>query len=87
MPTQLRVLIRFPLYDQLDDDTINQYRRNIPFFDSINPFNPSASPAPFRVNSPFDFVGSGRGITTADTIRVHMPFDEVSVAGSLGRVK
>ena len=52
---------RFPLYDQLDDDTINQYRRNIAFFDFNNPFNPSASPAPFRVNSPFDFVGSGAG--------------------------
>jgi hypothetical protein len=24
---------QFPLYDQLDDDTINQYRRNIPYWD------------------------------------------------------
>jgi lipopolysaccharide export system protein LptA len=24
---------QFPLYDQIDDDTINQYRRNIPFWD------------------------------------------------------
>ena len=24
---------QFPLYDQIDDDTINQYRRNIPYWD------------------------------------------------------
>ena len=37
---------QFPLYDQLDDDTINQYRRNIAFFDFQNN-NTAASPAPF----------------------------------------
>jgi len=26
-------ITQFPLYDQLDDDTINQYRRNIPYWD------------------------------------------------------
>ena len=44
---------QFPLYDQLDDDTINQYRRNIPFFDYGQPFNTRASPTPFRTPVPF----------------------------------
>ena len=47
---------QFPLYDQLDDDTINQYRRNIPFFDYGQPFNTGGtgvSPAPFRTPVPF----------------------------------
>jgi hypothetical protein len=26
-------ITQFPLYDQIDDDTINQYRRNIPYWD------------------------------------------------------
>ncbi len=51
---------QFPLYDQLDDDTINQYRRNIAFFDFGNN-NPNISPTAFYAPSPFDFVSSGRG--------------------------
>ena len=51
---------QFPLYDQLDDDTINQYRRNIAFFDFGNN-NPNVSPTAFYAPSPFDFVSSGRG--------------------------
>ena len=78
---------RFPLYDQLDDDTINQYRRNIAFFDFNNPFNPSASPAPFRVNSPFDFVGSGAGYNNGRYDPRTYAIRRESVAGSLGRVK
>ena len=35
---------QFPLYDQLDDDTINQYRRNIAFFDFQNTPPPGVSP-------------------------------------------
>jgi len=30
---------QFPLYDQIDDDAINQYRRNIPYWDYGVPFN------------------------------------------------
>ena len=48
---------QFPLYDQLDDDTINQYRRNIPFFDYGQPFNTGVSPAPFRTAVPFGIDG------------------------------
>ena len=52
---------QFPLYDQLDDDTINQYRRNIAFFDFQNTPPPGVSPNPYYAVSPFDFAGSGRG--------------------------
>ena len=52
---------QFPLYDQLDDDTINQYRRNIAFFDFNNPQSPLPSPNAYYAPSPFDFAGSGRG--------------------------
>jgi len=41
---------QFPLYDQIDDDAINQYRRNIPYFDfGAVPFQGSFVPlqAPF----------------------------------------
>ncbi len=52
---------QFPLYDQLDDDTINQYRRNIAFFDFNNTQSPLPSPNAYYAPSPFDFAGSGRG--------------------------
>ena len=41
---------QFPLYDQIDDDAINQYRRNIPYWDfGAAPFQGSVVPlqAPF----------------------------------------
>lgn len=44
---------QFPLYDQIDDDTINQYRRNIPFFDFNAPQNPG-DPL-YRLPPPFIF--------------------------------
>ena len=78
---------QFPLYDQLDDDTINQYRRNIAFFDFNNPSSTNASPAFFTPHHRLISSVRVRAITTADTIQEHMQFDEGSVAGSLGRVK
>ena len=37
---------QFPLYDQIDDDTINQYRRNIPYWDyGAAPGSPQPLPA------------------------------------------
>ncbi len=33
---------RFPLWDQIDDDAINQYRRNIPYWDFGAPFGSGA---------------------------------------------
>jgi lipopolysaccharide export system protein LptA len=44
---------QFPLYDQIDDDTINQYRRNIPFFDFGAPQNPGDPQ--YRLPAPFIF--------------------------------
>lgn len=41
---------QFPLYDQIDDDTINQYRRNIPYWDFGGP------PAIFGPDNKFDPV-------------------------------
>ncbi len=39
---------QFPLYDQIDDDTINQYRRNIPYWDyGAIPGQATPLPAPF----------------------------------------
>jgi len=39
---------QFPLYDQIDDDTINQYRRNIPYWDyGAVPGQPTPLQAPF----------------------------------------
>lgn len=45
---------QFPLYDQIDDDTINQYRRNIPFFDYNAPQNLAGNPQ-YRLAPPFIF--------------------------------
>ena len=45
---------QFPLYDQIDDDTINQYRRNIPFFDYGAPQNLAGVPQ-YRLAPPFIF--------------------------------
>ncbi|NDC54914.1 MAG: organic solvent tolerance protein OstA, partial [Planctomycetia bacterium] len=46
---------QFPLYDQIDDDTINQYRRNIPYWDY------GAIPGqPIPLGSPFIFGPSGK---------------------------
>ena len=39
---------QFPLYDQIDDDAINQYRRNIPYWDyGAIPGQPTPLAAPF----------------------------------------
>jgi hypothetical protein len=39
---------QFPLYDQIDDDAINQYRRNIPYWDyGAIPGQPTPLTAPF----------------------------------------
>ncbi len=39
---------QFPLYDQIDDDAINQYRRNIPYWDyGAVPGQPTPLAAPF----------------------------------------
>ncbi len=39
---------QFPLYDQIDDDAINQYRRNIPYWDyGAIPGQPTPLQAPF----------------------------------------
>ena len=46
---------QFPLYDQIDDDTINQYRRNIPYWDF------GAVPGqPIPLGSPFIFGPQGK---------------------------
>ena len=46
---------QFPLYDQIDDDTINQYRRNIPYWDY------GAVPGqPTPLGSPFIFGPQGK---------------------------
>ena len=46
---------QFPLYDQIDDDTINQYRRNIPYWDY------GAIPGqPIPLGSPFIFGPDGK---------------------------
>jgi hypothetical protein len=46
---------QFPLYDQIDDDTINQYRRNIPYWDY------GAIPGqPTPLGSPFIFGPQGK---------------------------
>ena len=49
---------QFPLYDQIDDDTINQYRRNIPYWDfGAVPGVPTSStyvPNPFGPQGKFD---------------------------------
>ena len=43
---------QLPLYDQIDDDTINQYRRNIPYWD----FNaPQGSGYPTPLGAPYIF--------------------------------
>ncbi len=48
-------LTQFPLYDQIDDDTINQYRRNIPYWDY------GAVPGqPIPLGSPFIFGPQGK---------------------------
>jgi hypothetical protein len=41
-------IAQLPLYDQIDDDTINQYRRNIPYWDyGAIPGQPTPLQAPF----------------------------------------
>ncbi|MFM8634831.1 MAG: hypothetical protein ACKOEX_08490 [Planctomycetia bacterium] len=47
---------QFPLYDQIDDDTINQYRRNIPYWDYGA--LPGVTPTPLQ--SPFIFGQQGK---------------------------
>ncbi|MFM8436052.1 MAG: hypothetical protein ACKOBP_12080 [Planctomycetia bacterium] len=48
-------ITQFPLYDQIDDDTINQYRRNIPYWDY------GAIPGqPIPLGSPFIFGPDGK---------------------------
>ena len=48
-------ITQFPLYDQIDDDTINQYRRNIPYWDY------GAVPGQtLPLGSPFVFGPSGK---------------------------
>jgi len=48
---------QFPLYDQIDDDTINQYRRNIPYWDYgavPGQSTPLGSPFIFGPNNKYD---------------------------------
>ncbi|MFM8497715.1 MAG: hypothetical protein ACKOEM_19665, partial [Planctomycetia bacterium] len=61
---------QFPLYDQIDDDTINQYRRNIPYWDY------GAIPGqPIPLGSPFIFGPQGK------STRVITPSAAGSAAG------
>ena len=82
-----RSVDQFPLYDQLDDDTINQYRRNIAFLTSIILYRLSITQLFITPHHRLILSVRVRALTTADTIQEHMQFDEESVAGSLGRVK
>jgi len=45
---------QFPLYDQLDDDAINQFRRNIPYWDYGVPFGSAAGDLVFGPGFRYD---------------------------------
>ena len=75
---------QFPLYDQLDDDTINQYRRNLAYFDFRNSPPTGTSPRFYYAAHPFDSIGV---LMTVDTIHEHTQFGEGLAAGLLGRAR
>ena len=70
-PDSTQSIDQFPLYDQIDDDAINQYRRNIPYWDyGAVP----GSPLDERCRGCNDLIRQGAHLTeTVEDVLAHLP--------------